>query len=1047
MVRNINGQDDYEKHIFISYGHDELTHFASKLKSDLVSQGYNVWFDADRIKTGEDWEHYIEDGLNWASTTDKGHFILLMTPHSVRRPDGFCLNELASAIHKGLKIIPIMLVFCEPPLSISRIQWLDMTDCVPLEKRTDRYIAKFKILLEALRHDKLDFEGFQSTLINTLKPLSYDAEIKYQLDRFKGRKWVFDEIDHWMYSCRSRIFWIMGNPGVGKTAISAWLCYHRREIAAFHFCRYDNVQKMDTRHCIMSIAYQLSTQLQDYEERLKCLKLDKIYDLNAKTLFDYLIVQPLSGIPPPDRKIVILIDALDEATIEGKNDLANFIASEFERTPEWLKLIVTSRPDQEVMGPMQAYTPFILDASDIRNEPDIRIYLESELTEHYDGGAVPESIVNAIVKKSDGLFLYVEWIIKELGYGRLSLNRLDEFPQGLGGIYLHFFERQFPDICIWESEIRPVLETIFALQEPLSLKLFSYLFNWSVYDERKFQRSLGSLFKFDKGKVQPFHKSIVEWLTNEYKHDPYYINVIEGHKILAEHGWKIYNDGESSWTHYLITYLPTHLCMAGKYKELEELLGDTKFIKAEWDQDQFNVLKQWTFVEEHSPVKMLDVYRPIIYNSINEDVNNLMIIIKLLKNTYHLEEAQRILDQLIAYYRQNGDLQGLQESIGSKAWILYSKSDFDNAMCLFKEQERICRDIGNIIGLQYSIRYQANILSLKNHFDAAMALFKEEEKICREYGNKNDLLESLGDQCLILRSKGDYNGVLAILKEREILCEETGNRDGFLRCLHEQALIMEYKGDLDESMALLKKLEEICRKIGNKDLLRVSLTSQEIILIWRGDLDGAMTLNIEGERICHQMGSKYDLLDCLSTRILNLTIRGDLDTAMALIDESEKICKELGDKMGISLCYGDRGSILLLKKDLDDAMASFKEQEKISKEIGRKSGIATSLSNQAVILRMNGDLERARVLHDESVKMLREIGYKYALQEALGKQAMTLMAIGKMEDAMALLKEQEKMCRELGAKLAVQKCIENQTIVVKGKEMMEKEKQHDLVSV
>jgi hypothetical protein len=56
-------------------------------------------FDAERLKPGRDWVHYIEDGLDWVSADpDAGLFLLLMTPHSVRRPNGYCLNELARAL-------------------------------------------------------------------------------------------------------------------------------------------------------------------------------------------------------------------------------------------------------------------------------------------------------------------------------------------------------------------------------------------------------------------------------------------------------------------------------------------------------------------------------------------------------------------------------------------------------------------------------------------------------------------------------------------------------------------------------------------------------------------------------------------------------------------------------------------------------------------------------------------------------------------------------------------------------------------------------------
>jgi hypothetical protein len=77
--------------IFLSYGHDEHIGVALRLKADLEGRGHEVWFAVDRLQPGADWERYIEEGIEWAAS---GKFVLLLTPHSVRRPDGFCLNEL-----------------------------------------------------------------------------------------------------------------------------------------------------------------------------------------------------------------------------------------------------------------------------------------------------------------------------------------------------------------------------------------------------------------------------------------------------------------------------------------------------------------------------------------------------------------------------------------------------------------------------------------------------------------------------------------------------------------------------------------------------------------------------------------------------------------------------------------------------------------------------------------------------------------------------------------------------------------------------------------
>jgi len=176
------------RRIFLSYGHDEYVDLARGLKRDLEALGHEVWFDEDRLIVGADWETRIERGLEWAAgEAGSGRVVLLMTPHSVRRPDGYCLDELARAISRGLSIVPVMVVWAEAPLSICRIQWLDLRDCVPLGSQPAAYERKLTLLTTAIEHDHLDFEGTQARLMSLLDPLPFDAEINEYLQRFTGR--------------------------------------------------------------------------------------------------------------------------------------------------------------------------------------------------------------------------------------------------------------------------------------------------------------------------------------------------------------------------------------------------------------------------------------------------------------------------------------------------------------------------------------------------------------------------------------------------------------------------------------------------------------------------------------------------------------------------------------------------------------------------------------------------------------------------------------------------------------------------------------------
>jgi hypothetical protein len=232
--------------IILSYGHDGYASLAERIKRDLEAQGNEVWFDAERLKTGGDWERYIEEGLDWVSADlNAGRFLLLMTPHSIRRPNGYCLNELARAVSRNLPIIPVMVSSVEAPLSICRLQWLDMQRCFPAEEHETQYTKQFPQLVKALEEKQVSFEGVQQRLLSHLQPINYSEDLSRHFPRFTGRKWVVNEVDRWLAGSR-RVLWITGETGVGKSALAAWLCTERPEIAAYHYCRFGNSDRVDS---------------------------------------------------------------------------------------------------------------------------------------------------------------------------------------------------------------------------------------------------------------------------------------------------------------------------------------------------------------------------------------------------------------------------------------------------------------------------------------------------------------------------------------------------------------------------------------------------------------------------------------------------------------------------------------------------------------------------------------------------------------------------------------------------------------------------------
>jgi len=597
------------KKIFLSYGHDEYTENALRIQKDLMEKkGYEVWFDKDQLKEGRDWELYIEHGLK-----DCDRFILLMTPHSVRRrnpldpksTDGYCLNEISKALEKQKLIIPVMIVELEDgmPTSICRIQFLDIRDSIPIAQQEKRYFIYLDRLVDAIEHQNLDFEGGQRRLIKVLDPLNFQADIGKHLSKFTGREWLLKKISVWLSKDSAlRVFWLTGDPGVGKSAIAAYLCHKRGEVVGHHFCTHSNSEERDPRKMLLSLAYQLAQWSHTYDQRIQGINLEEKILENTGALFKILFINLFEGFPKPEHDKIIVIDAIDEATEGTKNDIAEFIRDNWDKTPSWLRLVITSRRESAVTTTLTHLLPEFLDATTPENIEDIRLYLTNQLIAR---GHDPDArIIAAVLEKSEGIFLYVTEFFKSLDEGILSLDRPEDFPLGMAGIYKGFFKRQFTDLTeekdkkYYNDQIRPVLECIAAQRGPVPLMLLADETGVTVPDLRDRLTVMGSLFPVrlvgGEPVVAPFHKSIIDWLTGIDEKTQYYlagqyrIDQKTGGETLAMVSFKAWLAGSSD--PYLLKHLAAHLAEEQKWRELSELLRDPRFIREKLESEEMYAL-------------------------------------------------------------------------------------------------------------------------------------------------------------------------------------------------------------------------------------------------------------------------------------------------------------------------------------------------------------------------------------------------------------------------------------------------------------------------
>jgi hypothetical protein len=538
--------------IFISYGHDANTPLVLRIRRDLEAAGHAVWIDTSEIKTGDDWRRRIVDGLS-----DTNWTLGFLSRHSTRSP-GVCLDELAIALHVKSGMIATVLVEAEavanPPVSVSHIQWLDMHDwaarsAAGAEEFEVWYRPKLGEILSLVGSPySLKFRGEIAQLEERLRPISQDAEIGALIDGFFGRDWLKSKLDEWRRCVPdSRLFWISGAPGTGKSAFAAWLAhYAQANVIGVNFCRYNVDERRDPSRVLCTLAFQIATRLPDYRrlllDRLTVQDPEKkaIGTKTPAALFDWLLAEPLrfgiDGGRVQDRYLIV-IDALDETIRDGRSALAEVLAESSHKLPQWIAIIVTSRPEPSILRQFAGLKPQTLDSESTENKDDLRAYTRRWLTIESLGGGELDARVERIVAASGGNFLYLRKLQEAAMLGHLDLEHPDDFPQGLVGLYERWFRRQFPDLVAYEGYL-PLLAVLAAAEHPVPEPWLARIFGWSEREKTNMLEGLGSLFQRRKDGIAPFHKSLRDWLVDgRTSGADFVVDVADGRRRLVDALW------------------------------------------------------------------------------------------------------------------------------------------------------------------------------------------------------------------------------------------------------------------------------------------------------------------------------------------------------------------------------------------------------------------------------------------------------------------------------------------------------------------------------
>lgn len=874
--------------IFLSYGHDEFKPLADRLVQDLrARKGYEVWFDESQLHAGRDWEMAIDQGLAALSTPAvPGRMVLLMTPHSVRVPEGYCLNELERALDQHVPVIPVTVETVAAPLSICRLQRLDMRGCTPVDLHPGTYEQRFKQLCDAIDNLSLAQDGEEGRLRRALEPGAPDGALHYHLPRFTGRQWVWQAFDAWLARADApQVLLITGAPGGGKSAIAAWLAEHRPDLRALHACWHAEPGSGDPRTVVRSLAWQLSTQLPAVFDHLAAMPglEDFCHQASAEQLFNRLLVDVMHSIDPPAQPLVVLIDGLDAASVGGTNPLADLLGAGIPRLPAWLRFVLTGEPTPAVTAPLQAWPALDLAAGSEDNLRDVGNYIRLHLAPLLPQGEPLAAVQDRLTALSEGNWLYLENLWAALAHGQLTWRSVELLPPGLSAAWLIDFHARFTDKAHYRQQLGPCLALLLAAAEPLRRVDLARLQGLTVSALQDRLDEFGALITTLGDQVHITQHALQTWLQDAARSSPFSVSAIDGHQALADEGWALLPSGAQALPGYYQRHLPRHLKATEQHDRLQTCVTDAGFIALACAQHRvFALAEHW---RQRSPGVLAALC-----------ANSLARLAASTPDPMVIHHANKGIGQLFQQLGQYGLAIGwLQQALAAAEGVrddsTLGYAHLAIAWCM-RHSEQYAAAIGHAShamehfeaadNAEGQARAQSVIGLCHWHLhddERALAHLRTSATLYRDVHDAAGLAETLNHLGIVCRSLGLYDEALEKLQASELLYRRHHDEKGLGKCLNSQGTTHWWRGDLRTAMHCWRQANLINRRIAQPYVRGLTANNLGYVLLARGQARRALSAFRGARAIRRALGSHgYEMMDLSGMALAALGL-GRLDDA------------------------------------------------------------------------------------------------------------------------------------------------------------------------
>jgi WD40 repeat protein len=348
-------------------------------------------------------------------------------------------------------------------------------------------------------------------------------------------RWVLDDpyFQQWHDDSQSRLLWITGDPGKGKTMLLCGIIEvlerSTHGLLSYFFCQGTDSRINSATTVLRGLIYLLVIQQPSLVSHLR-----KKYDQAGRSAFEDVNAWiALSSIfmhiteDPDLRPSYLLVDALDECVIDLPKLLDLIIHTSASSTR--IKWLLSSRNEAHIEQKLKVVDPearlsleLKQNADHVSNAVDVYIDYKLSFLDSLEDVNVRAQVRDLLRRKANGTFLWVALMVQELERPESwdPLQVMNEAPTGLHQLYDHMID-QIQRLTKKNAEIcQRLLSTAAIAYRPLYLTELGGLCGLSgqmsvlAGNVRKLVSMCGSFLTIRDEQVYLVHQSAKDYLIN-----------------------------------------------------------------------------------------------------------------------------------------------------------------------------------------------------------------------------------------------------------------------------------------------------------------------------------------------------------------------------------------------------------------------------------------------------------------------------------------------------------------------------------------------------